>query len=110
MQLTCVPVLVWISECGSYVCNKKIVCVHVIFEREKLYCSVCAKPQIQPLCVPAELGCRPNKILLKARYHSISAPFRVFLGVRQGGFLSSVSFNLYMDELSGDLMVATLAV
>jgi len=41
MQLTCVPVLVWISECGLYVCNKKkIVCVHVIFEREKLYCSV----------------------------------------------------------------------
>lgn len=31
---------------------------------------------------------------------SISAPFRVSNGVRQGGILSPVLFNLYMDELS----------
>jgi len=31
---------------------------------------------------------------------SISAPFRVSNGVRQGGILPPVLFNVYMDELS----------
>ncbi len=41
--IVCVCVLVWMSECGLYVCHKKklcvCVCVLVKFEREKLYCK-----------------------------------------------------------------------
>ncbi len=67
----CVCVLVWMSECGLYVCHKKnCVCVLVIFERDKL-CTL-YKHCVQQRCFAASNGenvvLRPNKILLKAHF------------------------------------------
>ena len=53
-----------------------------------------------PACFTRIISCWYSKLYSSVRWHSVlSAEFRVLCGVRQGGILSPILFNLYVDEL-----------
>ena len=53
-----------------------------------------------PACFIRIISCWYSKLFSSVRWHSVmSNEFRVLCGVRQGGILSPILFNLYVDEL-----------
>jgi hypothetical protein len=57
-----------------------------------------------PTCFIKVIACWYSNLYSSVRWNSmISAEFKVLSGVRQGGILSPVLFNLYVDDLIKDL-------
>jgi retron-type reverse transcriptase len=57
-----------------------------------------------PPCFISTISCWYGKLYSSVRWHaSFSSEFKVVSGVRQGGILSPILFNLYVDELIDDL-------
>ena len=57
-----------------------------------------------PTCFIRVISCWYSKLYSSVRWNSVfSAEFKVLSGVRQGGILSTVLFNLYVDDLINEL-------